>query len=105
MSDVRDRRLFDHDPFTGVTEYFHYDPETDGFTIESTQDIEPLLEWNREVRNMAPTSWGDGKIVATWPAVITHQLMQDGIWGDPDRMRVWLNSDAAKPFRNRPGKI
>jgi hypothetical protein len=41
------KRLFDHDPLTGVTEIFHYDPMTGDVHIETTQDVDPILEKNK----------------------------------------------------------
>lgn len=45
------RRLFDYDPFTGITQYFSYDEATDVSTIESWQDVEPELEACKKLQN------------------------------------------------------
>lgn len=46
-----DKRLFDYDPLTGVTEYFHYDEATDTTTIETVQDVEPFLDVSKGLAN------------------------------------------------------
>lgn len=45
------RRLLDHDPATGVTEYFHYEADTDTTVVETVQDVEPILDQNRALTN------------------------------------------------------
>lgn len=45
------KRLFDHDPETGVTEIFHYDEMTGDVHIETKQDVAPLLERNKALQN------------------------------------------------------
>src|SRR5882724_11995735 len=43
-------RLLDHDPITGISEFFHYDAQTDSAQIEYRQDVSKILEWNKERR-------------------------------------------------------
>ncbi len=105
MASITDKRQFSHDPTTGLTEYYYADPENDGFILETVQDVEPFVELAKGMESMAPSRWGDGKLVAIWPAVVTAKLMQDGIWADKDAMKHWLNSDDAKPWRTRRGQI
>ena len=102
---IGDARPFSHDHQTGLTEYYYSDPDNDGFILETVQDVEPFVEFAKELESYAPTRWGDGKIVAMWPAVVTAKLMKDGIWADKDAMKQWLNSDDAKPWRTRRGRV
>ena len=44
-------RVFDHDEEAGITEYFYYDDDTDGFVIETVQDVTGLIELNTAVAN------------------------------------------------------
>lgn len=109
--DVRDARFFDYDPFAGVTEYFHFDPATGGFHIESVQDVEPLIEINKAMSNDAPLRWGEWSHVASTPPVITRELIRLGILGpggtirDEPRYRQWLNDRDNQAWRTRPGKL
>lgn len=113
-SDVRDARLFDHDPLSGVTEFFLYDPETDGFTIQSQQDVEPFLELNkRQFNNVGDYQRYKGEWVkiASVPATVIMQLAQQGILRpdgsilDEPRYRAWLNDPSNIFFRTRPGRV
>lgn len=45
------RRLLDWDPETGVAEYHDYDAHTDTTTIETVQDVAPILEMNKALAN------------------------------------------------------
>jgi hypothetical protein len=108
---VADPRLFDHDPFSGHTEYFHYDPETDGFSIETQQDVEYIIETNKALSNDAPTRFGELTRVASIPSVVVMQLAAQGILSsagailDADRFRLWLNDRDNRAFRTRTGKV
>lgn len=112
MADVRDRRFFDRDALTGVTEWFHYDDETGGFQIETTQDLEPFVEVVTAVSNDAATHWrGDLHHVASIPQVMIMQLAQQKILSaggrilDEKRFRRWLNDRDNRAFRTKPGKV
>ena len=45
------KRLLDYDPLTGVKETFHYDELTGDSHVETTQDVEPILDQNRSLAN------------------------------------------------------
>ena len=45
------KRLLDHDPLTGRTDYFHYDEHNDRSTIETVQDVSSFLDVAKHVRN------------------------------------------------------
>jgi hypothetical protein len=110
---ITDARLFDHDPLTGVTEFYYYHPDTDGFTIESRQDVEPLLEQNQRLWNETErsTRYGEWTRIASLPAVIVMQLAEqhilrmDGSILDDKKYRAWLNDSANRLFRTRAGNV
>lgn len=112
---VSDARFFDHDPFTGATEYFHWDPETEGFTMQTQQDLTALVEMNTELwnDNEKHTRYKDGigGRVAQIPAVIMMELSKAGILSpagailDEKRFRAWLNDSDNRAFRTRPGTV
>jgi hypothetical protein len=93
MADVRDRRFFDYDPLLGHTEYFHYDPETDGFAIETVADVEPLIEVNKYLHNNAPLRWGEWTHVASLPSVIVTHLINRR-----HHVRPWEKSSTRTAF-------
>lgn len=108
---VADARLFDHDPLTGITEWYHYDPDTEGFTIQTQQDVEYLIDVNKALSNDAPTRFGELTRVASIPATIVMRLAQEGILTmagailDEPRFRAWLNDRDNQAFRTRTGKV
>lgn len=108
---VKDARLFDHDPLTGMTEYFYYDPDTDGFTIETVQNVGAILELSKYMNNNAPLRWGDFTHVKHIPAVFAMELAKQGIMSagyrilDEARFKAWLNERDTNFLRTRPGKV
>lgn len=46
-----DKRQLSYDPLTGVEEIFHYDPITDTTYLETKQDVEPILDVNKDLQN------------------------------------------------------
>lgn len=108
---IRDPRLFDVNPHLGTTEWFHYDPDTDGFVLETVQDVEPLIEQNKDLFNNAPLRYGEWSHVAALPTVIVMLLAKQGILSasgailDDQRFRAWLNDRDNRAFRTRPGRV
>jgi hypothetical protein len=45
------KRFFDHDPLTGITQWF-VDGEKDSFHLIREQDVEPILELNKAKQGM-----------------------------------------------------
>lgn len=111
--DVRDPRLFDYDEFSGVTELFIYDPDTEGFTIQTQQDVEPLIERNKALWNEKEkhSRYGELAHIASIPPVILMDLAQKGILTvggkilDDKRYRAFLNDSDNRCFRTRPGRV
>lgn len=101
------RKLFSHDPLTGITKYWHYDPDTDRAHIETVQDVQPLIEQNNSLRNEVTSldRWGDGKKVADIPLHIYWDLKKKGILDDQKALRRWLNDPANLAFRTFPGRV
>lgn len=110
----------EYDPVRRVREMFH--PENRGFGVHTQQDVEPVLDYAREVREKNEGQrWGDGRMVATIPDIIVERMMRDprihpeeelaGIMGpgykilDEKRWRAWLNDSANSLFRTFPGEV
>jgi hypothetical protein len=103
------RRLFSHDPETGLTRYFH--PSADGktFGMETEVDVESVLEDNKR-RFMGESSkgrrWqGDLIEVANIPLHIWMDLDERGILQDQKKLRAWLNDPANMYFRVKGGRV
>ena len=102
-------RLFDVDPALLQREIFV--PSSDGktFQIVQQQNVGPVLAENKAQRNDAPKSQFNHSSgftkVASIPLVVINQLREDGILGDQEALRAWLNKSDNKVFRTRGGRV
>lgn len=107
---MADPILFDHDAFTGITEFYHDDGKG-GFAIEYVQDQEPVLEQNQRLRNDAGGRMGDMVHIASTPLVVVMDLAQKGILTTAGRIlddkayRRWLNASENQVFRTRKCRV
>jgi hypothetical protein len=75
--------FFDHDPVTGVTQTYDYDPATDSHILTSHQDLSTFLDTMQAKRNN-PDYWRKGvkeefAHYASIPPVIELELRKKGI--------------------------
>lgn len=102
-----DRRLFSHDPLTGITKWWHYDPESDTAVIQTTQNVADIVERNKSF--FASTDerarWRELQRVASIPLSLYWELKAKGITEDQAAMRRWLNDPDNRFFRTRPGRV
>lgn len=100
------KRLFDVDPLTGSTQYWHWDDERQQFTIETEQKVDDLLDANRRQYNDSTDDYkGDMHKVASIPMNIYMDLKQKGIIDDPAAFKRWLNDPENRYFRTKPGRV
>ena len=85
----RMKRLLDYDPLTGKTEWHYYDPLTKRTTIETVQDIEPILEMNRKMQN-DDSYTKDGIKNEMWHVACIPEVIQ----------LKWLNEHGVDVFNN-----
>lgn len=75
--------VFDHDPVTGITEYFDYDPIKDEISITSVQDAKCVVDQSTTLRNDEDYSRkgikNDWWHYATIPPIVEMQLRKKGI--------------------------
>jgi hypothetical protein len=109
---VIETREFEYDPATGIRTWFHYDHDTDTFTLEKVQDVAPILEENLLIRNATEDRWkgdGHGVRVASLPIHLWAKLRKDRIIDDHDpkqtRFRAWLNERDNSMFRTKTGRV
>lgn len=100
------RRVFDTDPLTGITRYWHV--KSDGeFVIETQQQVSDIAEANK--RSFADTDtkakYGDMAKVASIPLNVYYELKRQGIVDDPKAMKKWLNDPDNRVFRTRGGTV
>jgi hypothetical protein len=101
------KRVLHHDPLVGITEIFHGSEDGESFTIETVQDVEPLLDLNKADLNNVTNSdrFGDGKIVARIPMVIYDQWLREGIAHDETALKAKLNDPDNRFMRIWPGHL
>lgn len=93
--------FIDFDPLTGISHWWDYNAETDKATITTKQDVEPILDWNKDSANSGLT---DGGIKKSWwlyakiPSIDMVRMHQAGIkLNDPaatKRIIQWVNEHA-----------
>lgn len=93
--------FLDFDPLTGISNYWDYDAQTDKATITRVQDLQPLIDYNKELAN---TGKKDRGIKHSWwhyaniPAIHQVMMRQQGIdLTDPcavNRVVQWINEHA-----------
>lgn len=99
------KRLLKSDPATGTVQWFHGNEDGKGFTIQTQQKTDEILEANSAAYNDDHDRWGDGKLVASIPLSIWSRLAREGILYDKKALRKWLNDPDNRCFRVRPGRI
>lgn len=101
-----EKRLFEHDPLTGITRWFHFDEADDSFYIQTTQETEDIVDQNKREANEAKSGWnGDWHKVASIPLTVFMQLQKEGIVHDQVALKRWLNDPDNAYFRTKHGNV
>ena len=82
-------------------------------TVASQQNdkvVKKLAELNTEDKfhNRSTQYKGDSVMshkVASIPLIVVEQMMREGIWGNQERMKVWMNDPANAMWRTTKGKV
>jgi len=82
-------------------------------TIASEQDdriVKKLSDLNSKEKfhNRSTQYKGDSVMshkVASIPMIVVEQMMREGIWGNQERMKVWMNDPANAMWRTTKGKL
>lgn len=95
--------FFDYDPLSGVRYDFDYEEESGNAIIHATQDVEALLDYNKNIRN---SGLNDKGIKESWwlyakiPAIFFIKMRNKGIHAeDPrhiDRVLAEINTNYPK---------
>ena len=101
------KKLFDYDPETGTTKWWHYDADKDEATIETVFEVGDIIEANKAQFNSTDerAKWGEWNRVASIPMTLFYRLKQQGILDDQAAMKRWLNDPDNRLFRTRPGRV
>lgn len=98
-------KVFDVDPLSGITSYWHYDETTDTALIEKRQDVSDIVDANKAEFNEDHGRYGEWTKVASIPLSVYYDLKAKGIVDDPVAMKRWLNDADNRFFRTRPGTV
>ncbi len=103
--------VLNHDPDTGITEYFHVLEDGKAWAVESRQDVSGVLAVNHELQKLDDGKWGDGRCVATIPFTVLEELqrigMIDGMFNVKNNtdFAKWLNKSENKRYRTKLGRV
>ncbi len=104
---MQERKLISHDPATGTYTFYVDNPDDPNtYFVEKYVDpdyLQDMLDYNQAQYNAAPTSWGDGAVVARIPNHIFYNWKKLGY--DDKKIDSMLNDPEFRKFRTRPGKI
>jgi hypothetical protein len=103
-----DKRILDVSPDTGITRTWHFNPDTEETTIQTSQDVTDVIEANKRdfaaIDNRA--NWqGEWHHVASIPESLYYKLKAEGKLDDQAYMKKWLNDPDNRFFRVRPGQV
>jgi hypothetical protein len=107
------KKRISYDPLTGIETIFHDRPDTDGFTIETRQDIDAIIKANKAAQNDGSNGWSPSrelKHVASIPfGVLLLWSSESGVeMNDPafgDVVKRKLNDPDMRYFRTGLGVI
>lgn len=68
-------------------------------------DVEPVLDSIARDREIMRNDGDEGKLVGRLPAVVVVDLINRGIFHDPDAFDRWWNSFEAKPWHIWDGRV
>jgi len=76
--------FLDYDPVSGIAHYMDYDEATGDASIHTVQDIEPVLEYNKRLKNDSEQNLKTGVRKGWWlyakvPAVVELKMRAKGI--------------------------
>jgi hypothetical protein len=99
------KRIFDTDPLTGITRYWHV-KDNGEYVIETVQELD-VGEANTRARNATDkrTKWGEMARVASIPLSVYYDLKRQGIVDDQKAFKKWLNDPDNRVFRTREGTV
>lgn len=100
-------RLLDFDPATLIAEWFWYDEEKDKIVIRKVQEVENILDRNREMEVESHNQrFGDMQMVASVPITVATEQLFDAVKNkDQDFVKKFLNDSDNRKFRTFRGHL
>ena len=103
-------QLLSYNPLTGVESYMHSDSDgTFTFHEKQRKHVKEILrhaaEWSNHVDQPYIGNTQRHRVkVAEIPALVVNKLIRNGIFGDSEAMKKWLNTEEGRPWRTDGGK-
>ena len=93
-------QIIDVDPLTNTTQRMTITPDQQ-LILETTTNIDDVARMNAEQANSVSRTSRSGDMVhvARLPMLVYLDLAQRGVLYDKRRMRKWLLSEEARPYR------
>lgn len=85
----------------GKTEVFSWDQHDNTFTIESKEDVEPLIKLAKDMSHLQPSK--DVRHAAVIPKFVLDESMRQK-W-TPKDWKIWANNPDNKMFRTWQGRL
>jgi hypothetical protein len=85
----------------GRSETFSWDQHDETFTIESKEDVEPLIKLAKDMSDLEPSK--EIRHAACIPKFVLDQSLRER-WSPKD-WKKWANAPENKPFRTWPGQL
>ena len=70
-----------------------------------SQDLQPIFDEIDTLKHNLHDRPTDMRPVATIPAAVVQQMMNEGSWNDEAHLKKWLNDPDNKCFRIWPGRV
>lgn len=104
---MESRRLFSSDPESGVTKYWHYDPDTDRAVIQTQQDVSQIIDTARanHADSYGRRFNGFMQHVGYIPLAIYAEWMASGKHRDQASIRKFLNDPDNRYLRTFRGRV
>lgn len=82
-----------------------FDSDAERMIVKHTMDVEPVLDSIARDRELMRNDNDEGKLVGRLPAVVVTDLINRGIFYDPDAFDRWWNSFEADPWKIWDGRV
>lgn len=89
-----------------VVRRIHVEDPTDllsPFVIETLQDVEPVLDYARAMRDVAQN--GNYRLVGVMPVADAERMMRDGSFNDPAAIARYFNDSDHALLRGSAGRV
>lgn len=94
-----------HSVYAGIARDALFDPENERMILRVSQDVDPVLAAVARDRDTLRNNSRVGKKIGTLPAVVVEDLINRGIFYDPDAFDKWWNSFEAGPWKTWDGRV